>query len=168
MSEPDSQRLDRLDTRLSIIQRIAVVVAIMVGGMLFLIRQEGQSHVELNVSAQQLDNCVLGITAEFKNLKGRVWTVKSISATLYDVDLEPVIKVPDLSLKVASKSRVLKGRYRVGEGGQVVLALKVDKSLDGSTPLVLQTRLSPHEGRILGNEFRAVETLVGSFKCNPN
>jgi len=163
-ADPDTppDRLTRLDTVLSIVQRVAVVAAIVLGGTYFLLRQEGENHVSLKTEASITQSCIVRTVVEVKNLKGRVFHTTGIGVTVGTPSMEPVPKSA-ISTVLGRQTKSTDLRLRIGEAATLVLSVPLE-ARPKSDFLIVKTVINV-ENQKEGRVAEAAVTLPETLQC---
>lgn len=123
----ENTRLTRLDSWLSIGQKIAVIAGLIVSGWFFILREESSPHVQLSIESEMTAGCVFHATVRIKNLGGRIWHIHSAMTKLYQPNLNRTPTPEELSgQEVGAQIRILDDKLRIGE--QTALVFNIEPS----------------------------------------
>ncbi|MEP4198519.1 MAG: hypothetical protein ABJL99_23100 [Aliishimia sp.] len=87
-------KLELIDTSLSIAQRVVIIFGILIGALLFFLRLEHTPSINTSVSAVGIDACVLKIEMKVKNIGKSPFTLtKTVAAVGVDF-LEQTASLP--------------------------------------------------------------------------
>lgn len=119
---------DRLDTWLSIVQRIAVVLGLLGSAWFFFLREESSPYVRLEVTPRMNSDCIVYAEVSIENLGGRVWTIDSITIAVYQPNMRGVIN-DEQHPRQAIARQVLDtvGALRIKEKTAIVLSVKPEE-----------------------------------------
>lgn len=121
----ETDRLKRLETWLSIGQKIAVIAGLIASGWFFILREESSPHVRLEIDSKMMAGCVFHATVSIENLGGRIWNLSSAMTKLYQPNLDRRPNSKELwGLEVGAQIRKLDDRLRIGEKTAIVFNIE--------------------------------------------
>ncbi len=121
----ENTRLTRLDSWLSIGQKVAVIAGLIASGWFFILREELSPHVRIEIESQMLAGCVFNATVQIENLGGRIWHIHSAVTKLYQPNLDRRPTPEELwGQDVGAQIRILDDKLRIGEKTALVFNIE--------------------------------------------
>jgi hypothetical protein len=74
--------LQSTDLVLSILQRIAIVAGIVIGGLYYLVQEDGKPRIVVEITARSLGNCWAAVDVNARNLGSSIVTLTDQSVTM--------------------------------------------------------------------------------------
>lgn len=151
----DAKTLEVCDTLLSILQRIAIVVAAAVAGYFVLLRGDNTFHIEMNATSVISSECVVTTSVVAQNSKGVPLSPVSIGVQVLEPDLREVRDTPAPKLLIAEQLKTTNGALKVGEKlSQVLYVSLADfySQKQSTAPVTIRVELTLKGGIIYVHE----------------
>jgi len=155
--------IEKVDTWLGVVQKIAVISGLLVSAWIFLIKEETSPHVKMISTSEVMNQCVLRVGVQVENKGGRAWMIENAIVRVFKPDFNRIQDPKNLKeLEIGTQIMQVNQSLRVGEVAGYGFNLKLLPDAENSFAIVKVAMKIKEEG---AEWMRLVEEAVPIESC---